>query len=256
MMGHEQAINELSDGVASELVMLASRKNYPINPYVGLLGFVEGFKSWGVPVHLNEPAKRASFIFHLNSSGIDYRLPVECSYQQILNGMGNSVRGSPCTFLDSSMRIIRSAERILLNNYGLKVTEEQRVGFAKGFIDKAPIFISALTDVWKDSFQKYHEHVLISPEGGIPALKESDILPIVLKQIDWDEYDEVARRDVSDGSETAAFRGYFNILFFAELARKKGYPLEEVSPGKEPYDPLDFFVNGKDIPWRNLPVIK
>jgi len=255
-MEYDQQIDEMSRSVASELLRLAATKNYPLNPRASLDSFFEGFYDWGVPVRLDDKSKKAWFDFKHDISGTGYLASVECSYQQILEGSGKGVIGSVQTLLSSASLIVGTSGKVLERNYGPKLTREQRADFVKYFNDRTDSFSSIFTGLLKKYFEKYHENVLISPEGGVPELKESEILPTVLDQVDWDEYGETLRDIGNNQNELSAFRGFFNILFFTKLIKTKGYPMREISYKQESYDPIEKFADGKDIPWRNLPVMK
>lgn len=252
-MANEREINELSDGVASELYRLAITKNYPLNPTISLDSFFESFDEWGVDVRLDDKSKKAWFDFKHTISGIDYLAPVECSYQQILDGGGSYVAGSLGAISHTASAIMLTSGKVLANNYGSRLSEEQRKGFVNHFHRDFSGFSSIFARLITDYFGKYHEHILISPEGGIPKLKESDIIPVVLDQVNWDEYKDTLRDIGNNKSELAAFRGFFNILFFSELIKTRGYPLRKIPFRQASYDPIEKFADGKDIVWRNLP---
>jgi len=249
-MVYEQQREELSKGIAEALLYLARKKEYPLHPFVGLLGFTEGIKDCGVKVDLDAKSKKAKFHLNIDVSGIKYYVPVEKEYSHLIAGSG-SVPGSPDAFFDSAMDLLSASEVSLYDNYGVGLTDEQSKSLTVNFSARCSSFMDAMNNIWREYFEKYYENVLVSVDGKVPYLVGSKILPTILDEERIEEYVEICRDDVNDDREMAGFQWYVNDLFFRELAISKGYPQQAVLRKKD-YNLVQTFVHGNNITWRNL----
>jgi hypothetical protein len=110
-----------------------------------------------------------------------------------------------------------------------------------------------MESVWREYAQKYHENVLITPDGAVSPLEKSHILPHIYEQVDWKALEELEEVDFVSEGEKRDFRDNVTIFFFEELAKTKRFPLKEISPDNPNLlDSVRMFADGEDIKWRNL----
>ncbi len=246
-MEHEEVKSYLNDWIANEVVRFAGMNDYPLHPFICLDSYVEGFKRAGVGVVLDKQKKEATFGFNLEVLGKKQYVPVYLKYSQILRGEG-IVPMSTHSMLFSLAKLCLGA------GFALDVSPDN-IGPLSKNLEKISIAASTgMQSVWREYAQKYHENILITPEGIAPQLGErSNILPSIYRNIDWKELDELDEADFISESERRDFRENVTLFFFEELAKTKGFPLREVLPNVPPFlDPVNMFVEGSDIQWRNL----
>jgi len=252
-MEQEEVKSYLSDWIANEVVRFAEIKDYPFHPFICQDSYVEGFKLAGVNVVLNKEKKAATFGFNLNVLGKKHFVPLCLKYNQILAGEG-SLPMSTNSLIFSVARLCFDAGVSVEESYGHKISVDQKKSLTKSLEQIACNASRGMESIWREYAQKYHENILITPDGVTPSFNQKSlILPRIYGSIDWKELGELEEADFISEGERRDFRENVTIYFFEELAKTKGFPLKEISPLSSPdIDPVNMFVEGSEIKWRNL----
>jgi hypothetical protein len=248
-MAYEQLREQLKKSVGEFLFDLASSREYPIHPFVGLWGFTDGFVNCGVEVLTDKSKKEALFRMHLPVDHNRYLVSPSMSYSGIISGAG-SIPGSISAYEESIFDLLIQARFMLDNKRGVQVSESQEERLSVFFSKQKEIYFAAMQSTWRDLFRKFHENVLVGVDGTISGLAESTLFDNVLTEKDFNEYTDLCMG--SDTREIDDFEMYFNDLFLQELKLVKGYPIQAPDPRKIDYSPLDCMVHGSQMHWRNL----
>ena len=161
----------------------------PINPVVGVRGFIDAVRKFGIKTEVDKEKVE----FYLPVISLDNKLiQTQMTFHQILEGWKNSPKGSLHSLVDSICQIH--------DNVATKV-EAQTGKFSeayRGFSDQRSSFYLTIRDLMekeiKPYFSKFQEKVLVPSSGKIGPLSEPWIFHLAIKKIDLALFKEARKK--------------------------------------------------------------